>query len=97
MSIASRPFRSSLAKMKALALSACALALSGCGLNYVADVPKPSASLLLDNCPPPVLVPDEKTQTSEQVNVERVTVAASRECYRTKFYGLKGFNEGMAK
>jgi hypothetical protein len=65
--------------------------------SFVATVPKPSAALLLDNCPQPVLVPDEATQTAEQVNVERVTVAASRQCYRTKFYDLKAFNEGIAR
>lgn len=64
--------------------------------SFVATAPKPSALLLLDNCPPVVLVPDEATQTAEQVNVERVTVAASRQCYRGKFYGLKAFNEGVA-
>jgi hypothetical protein len=53
--------------------------------------------LLLDNCLPPVLVPDEATQTSEQVNIERVTVAANAACYRGKFLGLVRWYEGMAK
>lgn len=42
-----------------------------------------------------MLVPDEATQTAEQVNVERVTVAATAACYRGKFYGLKAWHDGM--
>jgi len=44
-----------------------------------------------------VLVPDDASQTAEQVNVERVTVAASAACYRGKFYSLKAWHERMTK
>lgn len=63
----------------------------------MASQARPSAQLLLDNCPPPRLVPDEATQTAEQVNVERVTVAAAAACYRGKFYSLKEWHERMVR
>ncbi len=42
-------------------------------------------------------MPDEGAQTAEQLNVERVTVAAWGACYRGKFYSLKAWHERMAK
>ncbi len=86
------------ARTRLLVLSACALVLQACGTSFVAaPPPQPSAGLLVDNCPPPHLVPDEGAQTAEQLNVERVTVAAWGACYRGKFYSLKAWHERMAK
>ncbi len=81
----------SLAAVLALCCGACAPAF------VAAPPPQPGAALLLDNCPPPQLVPDEGAQTAEQVNVERVTVAVAAACYRGKFYSLKEWHERMAK
>ena len=58
--------------------------------------PRPSASLLLDDCPPAALIADPAQQTASEVGVERVTVAAWGACYYVKFYGLKAYNERLA-
>lgn len=80
----------------ALAMSACALALTGCETLYsVVLPPKPEA--LLTPCPEPNLVPDPDSATAEQINVERIEVAKAYDCERQKRTDLASWIRGLFK
>lgn len=78
----------------ALLMSACALALTGCGTRYVPwSPPKPEALLL--PCKDPRLVPDPDAATSEEINVERIGVAKAYVDCRSHHKALADYVRGL--
>lgn len=70
------------------------VACSGCGTRY-SVVPPPVPEGLLQDCQPPVLIPDDAKQTMEQINVERVEVAQWGRCNYLKFDGARKYIRGL--